>query len=369
MIVVAHVAAFFGWTPGPGFAFAANAGVSLFFVLSGFVLAYNYPVLGDRAALHRFWVLRFARIWPLHAAVLLAAILALPVATLVPAGVDPLLAGFLSFALLQSWVPINGYSVAYNGPAWTLSVDVFFYAIFPWLLAPLRRAPGRTLAVVLLLALLPPLFANKFGGPRSDLPLDQWNWYTLDHFFPLARVVEFVLGMAASRAFVSLRPRMPRGTIAATGLEVAALVACVTALAWLPLVPYAALWTGPGIADWLTQVAAAPAFALLFVALAPGHGAISRVLATRPAVHLGELSYATYLLHAPFSLLPWWYPLMESIGGAAAAAVYAVALLGTADLAWRHLERPVRLAIVRAYDRRALGVARGGRAARSEPMS
>ena len=41
-------------------------GVSFFFVLSGFILTYNYREIGDFAACRRFYVARFARIWPLH---------------------------------------------------------------------------------------------------------------------------------------------------------------------------------------------------------------------------------------------------------------------------------------------------------------
>lgn len=365
LIVAGHGGSLFGFVPGTTLLYAANASVSMFFVMSGFVLAYNYPALDPQGAIGRFGVLRFARIWPLHAAVLSATILFLP-ATL-PVGIDPIVAAALAFLLVQSWVPVNSYAAAWNGPAWTLSVDVFFYGVFPVLLAPVRRAPWRCLAAALALSLVPPLLANRFGGPRADLPLDQWNWYMLDHFFPLARLVEFVLGMAAARAFAAWRRPLARGAHAATAIEVGALAVCAAAVAGLPQVPYAARYVGPGVADWLTQVAAAPAFAALIVALSPGRGAISRLLATRPTVHLGDLSYATYLLHGPLLHLPAWGAMVSAAGGTAAAAAFAATLLVAAHLAWRCVERPARRALVGAYDRRARG--RVGATARSESTS
>jgi peptidoglycan/LPS O-acetylase OafA/YrhL len=52
-------------------------GVSLFFVLSGFILAYIYPRLDSGAEAKRFLILRVARIWPAHAATLLLTVVAL----------------------------------------------------------------------------------------------------------------------------------------------------------------------------------------------------------------------------------------------------------------------------------------------------
>lgn len=369
LIVIGHAAPLFGWVPGAPFLFAANAGVSLFFVLSGYVLGYNYPALDDRAAVGRFLALRFARIWPLHAAVLLATILLFPTSRILHVGIDPWLAALASFALLQSWIPIAGYSGAYNGPAWTLSVDVFFYAAFPLLLAPVRLAPWRSLALAFAVSLAPPLLANAIGGPRADLPLDQVNWYTLDHFFPPARLVEFVLGMVAARAYSACRPRLPAGIVAATALEAAALALTAISLAGLPKVPRAAIAVGPGVADWLAQIAAAPAFALLFIALSPGRGAVSRILSTRGAVHLGDLSYATYLVHAPLASTPVWLPLVAAIGAIPAALAFAAALLALAHLAWRGVELPARRAIVGAYDRRARRAAGDPRVAPSDSTS
>ena len=46
--------------------FPLDHGVSVFFVLSGFILTYVYRELPNVASVGRFWLARFARIWPVH---------------------------------------------------------------------------------------------------------------------------------------------------------------------------------------------------------------------------------------------------------------------------------------------------------------
>jgi peptidoglycan/LPS O-acetylase OafA/YrhL len=47
--------------PMANFFDSGYTGVTLFFALSGFILAYNYPRVSSR---HDFWISRFARIYP-----------------------------------------------------------------------------------------------------------------------------------------------------------------------------------------------------------------------------------------------------------------------------------------------------------------
>jgi len=65
MIVVHHSVGLFGID---GIGMNLGQGVSFFFVLSGFILAYVYPELGTWAAVRRFWRARIARIWPAYLA-------------------------------------------------------------------------------------------------------------------------------------------------------------------------------------------------------------------------------------------------------------------------------------------------------------
>jgi peptidoglycan/LPS O-acetylase OafA/YrhL len=242
MIVIGHGAGEFGFPIGTDALFALNTGVSFFFVLSGFILYYNYPVLPDRAAVGRFYLARFARIWPLHFFAFLLVLIVYPSAAWTQPGIVRWLAALLNVSLLQAWFPlIGGYTGAFNAPAWTLSVEVFFYLLFPWLLPRIREAPARTLAAVLLLSIACSVVADAVGGPRSDLPLDQWNWYLLDHSFPLSRLAEFALGMATAGWWTAHRRRDEGGVAVATLLELGAMTLLAAGTAYVHRVPEVAI--------------------------------------------------------------------------------------------------------------------------------
>src|SRR5215210_4372580 len=103
-------------------------GVSLFFVLSGFVLAWATRP-GDSAA--RFYRRRFARIYP-------ASVVGIVLAVMIDdrPSVAPLLA---NLALVQAWIPDLEYSFGVSSPNWSLSCEAFFYAAFPLGLPVLAR--------------------------------------------------------------------------------------------------------------------------------------------------------------------------------------------------------------------------------------
>ncbi len=126
---------------------AGYVGVDLFFILSGFVLAYTYlrSLDGPRVDARRFWAARFARIYPLYALSLaLAAAFWLP-AFLAQGGSkrDALLFPLAAAAMLQAWSP--KIATVVNYPAWSLSIEAFFYLSFPLLAPPFARLRGRAL--------------------------------------------------------------------------------------------------------------------------------------------------------------------------------------------------------------------------------
>lgn len=107
------------------------AGVSFFFVLSGFILAYNYHAkMQDlsREKIKSFYLARFAKIYPIH---ILTFLIALPVTLFYfhPDGLYLVKLAFMSvinLSLVQSFVPSQGTYFNFNGVSWTLSVEAFF---------------------------------------------------------------------------------------------------------------------------------------------------------------------------------------------------------------------------------------------------
>jgi peptidoglycan/LPS O-acetylase OafA/YrhL len=116
-------------------------GVTLFFILSGFVLAWSYA---DRIlpleprGLWSFFVARLARVYPMYLLALLVVILP----RIMDGKSDSLM---LVHALaLQPWMPNVGSVYVYNVPGWSIGVEFFLYACFPLLILGLSKLRKNT---------------------------------------------------------------------------------------------------------------------------------------------------------------------------------------------------------------------------------
>lgn len=270
------------------------AGVSFFFMLSGFVLAWSWT--GQQA--RRFWWRRFCRIWPLQMLIMAFAYTAIAghVRTPGPAG------HVAEVLLVQAWFPDPAVYAGGNGVTWSLSDEMFFYLAFPLVIALLRRLSGRGLAVTAAAAL-----AVMAGGPltASLAGLSSYSalYYWLFFVFPPYRFCEFLLGMVLARAMV-------RGArVPAPALACLAAAAGIGGVAWA--LTAITVRTGTGVARPFVALLAIPFFALLLSGsatrdLRPGGWWLSR----KPLVLLGEWSFALYLVHAPALVvtgpLGWW---------------------------------------------------------------
>lgn len=249
---------------------AGKTGVTLFFILSGFVLAWGYK---PRQTAHSFWWHRVARIYPLH---LVGVALALVAAmTLVPEirtdGAAPLIANVF---LVNGWVP--DWWQAGNAASWSLVCEAFFYLSFPFLIRPLVRASNRALTIVvaasLVLVALAPQIAAFAPGVLSSAST------------PLLRLPEFVLGM-------TLALLMKRGEWMPLRLGlVLPLAVAGYALSEAPAIPGTDIH--PGLA------ATVGSFALLVASLANADARGRSTFLARPLwQELGRLSFAFYLVH------------------------------------------------------------------------
>lgn len=126
--------------------------VDAFFVLSGFILTYNYI---DQQELNKrkFFVARFARIYPLY---FLSLILAFPLFAYFIYSTDfshwMSIVGFTgisTFAMVQTFNPF--WLGHFNPPSWSLSVEMVFYLIFPFILIMSKTESKLKLGLLLLL--------------------------------------------------------------------------------------------------------------------------------------------------------------------------------------------------------------------------
>ncbi|MFI6155766.1 acyltransferase family protein [Kitasatospora sp. NPDC051170] len=305
-------------------AWYGRSGVTFFFVLSGFVLAWTYDASPTRTA--AFARRRFARIWPLHA---LTTALSLAADAAIGAAL-PLAAALWSLALLHTWTPGTVYGG--NPASWSLGAEAWFYLLFPYLLRALRPRPRTWLPLAALCSALGP----ALWAAGALLPGDpSLRGFLLD-YLPLTRTPQFVLGVVVGLAV--RHGLLPRLRLAPAALAV---------LAWhLALVPWHAcvpdaLWYGPYSAS---QLVPAPLFAALLAAAArrDAEGTAPRLLAGRAAVRLGEWSYAWYLAHE-IGLRCWTALRGRPEPGAATALVWLLLAGGSlfaAGALYRRVERP-----------------------------
>jgi peptidoglycan/LPS O-acetylase OafA/YrhL len=315
-----------------------QAGVGFFFLLSGFILTYTYSgALNTYASVLRFYVARFARVYPAY---LVSIALALPVVALYgslawdkssPAvRADALIAQVLA---VQAWFPREEFYLGINSPAWSISVEAFFYALFPLLIRSLSRsfANASARAVFVMAALTWACAAVVFAIPHHA---DVWTTY----IFPPIRLVDFVVGMLLGMAFLR-GYRLPGS---ATAWEIAAVCAIAAAVVAIPHVP-----AGLQYSLWPL-----PFWAALIAIVALRGGAISRLLSHPAFVRLGEISYAFYLVHLSV--------LMVAEHVLPAAFVSVVALAGSLAAAWLlhvGVERPMRTFIRDRFAPRAAALA------------
>ena len=191
---------------------AGHAGLSFFFILSGFVLTWGARP-GEKA--RTFWRGRFVKIFPNHwVTFLVTALLMLAAGEALFSG--PTLANLF---LMQTWVPNLDYWISMNAPSWSLTCEVFFYALFPLLLWAINKIPvnrlwlaagaslGAVLAAPILIELLVP------GTPKIPYPTlgpVSFEQLWLTYWFPPVRALEFVFGIVLAR--VVMAGKFPRLT-------------------------------------------------------------------------------------------------------------------------------------------------------------
>jgi peptidoglycan/LPS O-acetylase OafA/YrhL len=324
------------------YAFLAS-GVTFFYILSGFVLTYVHPVLDGAAPRARFWVMRFARIWPLHLFTFLVVLFTQPF------GSTPYkhfyFESTLNVLLLQCWVPVLRVAQSFNFVSWSLSVEMFFYFSFPFLLPLVSRAPWKTLGATLLLYLL--LAGAGLHLPDVSSP-GAISYTAFVSFFPPLHLYQFVLGMVLA---VWWR-RSPSTWSFARGsaLEIA-LMACL--FVFMPCSENVSLlllrgYTGYYADHQLASFLYAPLFAAIIYLFAFQSGLISRLLSHAWLVYLGEISFSIYMVHTITLELVRRYTAGISPFGYWALVTAGIA--GASALLYGLLEKPARKWIVRGFD-------------------
>ena len=307
-------------------------------MLSGFILVYTYA--GRDINLRDFWQTRFARIYPAYLFSLLLSFpffyygaLKMHVPFFAFSEQHFALASVLVLLLLQSWIPAAALS--WNAVAWSLSVEAFFYAVFPFALAKYGK-----LSRTVLWGLIPACWLAGMaisGGyllfrPAGMPYVSSANWSSAVQFvkfFPVVRLPEFLMGMACG--FLFLRgERNPKHALPLVGLGLLGVAATTVAARFVPYLVVHTAMSGPAFAAVVCGIALQPSWAAW--------------LNNRPLVLFGNASYSFYLLHTMF-VWPFFHNIQTQAvrnQGFIGIGIWLVMMLAISSLVYRFIEEPAR---------------------------
>jgi peptidoglycan/LPS O-acetylase OafA/YrhL len=301
-------------------------GMTLFFVLSGFVIHYNYSTtVVRRGGLRTFFVARFARLYPLYILLFLFDFAYTGLTARTACGhigaPDGQWLGLITYlTLTQSWfyTVICRASLAYQyGPiasvSWSISVEVFFYLVYvvvailiarrKWLPGAVIGLAAATFGLIVVyflvcwhyadaidrigLAVFGPMASTASGYENS---LQRWLFY----INPVARLGEFMAGLAAAHLYLAQRDRST-AISPATGsaLTLVAMLAAIAVHLWL----YVAIAPGNSFIGRVASPLYGPLVAVAMYLIARYDTPWSRLLSQHLLVRGGEASYSIYLLH------------------------------------------------------------------------
>ncbi len=324
------------WGPLQGALSDGFTGVSFFFVLSGYILTYSHAdeYEAGRGTPKKFWTARFARIYPVY-------LLSLVYAGIVGRAEFHQKVHALAFAmdifLVQSWSAraVNFF----NSPAWTISVEAFFYLCFPFLLMRLR--PSSTSKAVLatcafwLMALAVPLFC------LLRYPVPAWNEFAVSsgtgasvvfnvERLPIMMLPEFLAGISLGWLNLKFPPSRRTSSLLVT----LGLLLLVPTLMLGDRLPHILLHNGLLL----------PMFGMLLVGLSQENW-LTKLLSNSFLVLLGEASFSLYLFHILFRKST--DPIFGSALTLRSAMEFLPLVIALSVLLHLFLERPCRKAILR----------------------
>lgn len=266
---------------------AGPIAVSYFYALSGFIMAIAYyrPNTPENFNRWRYWLARFARIYPVYLVALLLVFGDNYSKT--DAAIEPLL---LHVTMLQAWIP--SYPLSLNSPGWSLSVEAFFYVCFPFFLWLIYRGGLKTLMRFSIALWLVTQIVHIYSlNSAAYLPMNALHDFI--YYNPLMHLNTFLAGLMVGVLF---QDKYANTTPSRYNNRLL-LLTSVLIVVLLMIRPSIPIWIGIEI-DY-TNGLIAPLFLLFIVLLARSQGIITTLLAAPSLVLLGEASYSLYILQRP----------------------------------------------------------------------
>lgn len=322
-------------------------GVSLFFMLSGFLLADHFWRGEREGRLRTFYVRRVFRIVPayyLNVAVLFL-FFAQHDALFSRTGAQQVAANLTFTQYLR---PETASNLNVNGVLWTLSIEAILYLVIPLLAWFVGRTFGIGALVLVLVGLSYRLYVSRAGAGLQDFyfgagaePANA-RLYLARQFLGVLPLFALGIGLKWLTTQRRLRLTIPLGRFPTS---MAIIILLTPSVLWLVFVERASFYTHwvwfTGF-DFVLGLLFAPA--ILFVA----SPLAASTMVDRIAVWVGERSYGLYLWHFPIILTvygrgPFLLPPNVDNWPWKMALILGLSLTA-AHLSWKFLEEPAQRA-------------------------
>lgn len=241
-------------------------GMSFFFVLSGFVMAW-----ASRDGIKKdYYLSRLARVYPTY---LLMGVLTLPF--LFEYNYNQVFSYlFIFITSSQSWFP-DSFSNWNFGGSWSISTELFFYLVFPLLLPTIKKKPVHALLIAISISSVIIPLAIAIGNNIR---------FPLYYISPMHRLPEFIAGVALGCIFIEGVRLKKWGA----GLLILSVV----------LMVFASPIHNDG---WMrNNYITLPSTCLIVYFLASS--GVRKNIITMPLIYLGKISYSFYLMQLPIMM-------------------------------------------------------------------
>lgn len=324
--------------------------VTFFFVLSGFILNHAYRNFDFSNGRRSFFSARFSRLYPAYIITALVPLIFLTP----PTGAIDVLKYVMNLLMLQSWVPLANWYYTLNAVSWSISTEMFFYVAFPFALPFVQRSPAKAVLVSVLIVAFTVLLASAAGASPVESAPGVTAWGIL-YISPVTRFAEFLFGMAAYE--FALRIKSRAAVWSRTTASVLEALSVVLALVFMALCTWLAksvlVATYPQASVWVQTSGPFMVFGLLLAIMSCERGVISYVLNYKVLVLLGEVSFALYMVHQlTIRIMFAYYGDFLKHNLTVGYVAYWVISIGLAFAVYFFVEKPLRMPIRRALDKR-----------------
>ena len=316
----------------------ANIGVSYFFILSGFVMIIAY---GNREKVNFIEYIknRLARIYPVY---LLAIFLILGVSLFQNINKSDLL---LNLFMIQSWIPQKALTINY--PGWSLSVEMFFYISFPFLMNKIYSKKNLKFTSISIISfwLISQIIFHLIIYEILKVP----NYSIKDMFYyPLMHFNEFLIGNLAGLFFINKLKNNQKCHF----VYIVFFLILLILLLRFPI--------GLNFHNGLLAIVFVP----LIILISLSDNLITKYFQKRVYVFLGEISFGIYILQAPVWIIFSDYRMLKYLGlnkevdFTISFLIRLLILISVSALSYLYFEKPTRKLIkkLRTITRVSLGL-------------